>query len=229
MFIGHYAVALAAKRAAPRTSLATLFLAAQLADMLWPVFLLTGWERARIVPNPDPFLNLTFDAYPISHSLLTLVGWGVALALLYRTRTGYARGAVVVALAVVSHWLLDFATHRPDMPLYPGGPLVGLGLWSSVVGTVVVENLMFLAGLWLYLRATRARDRVGRYGFWGLAALLLLSYISSLFAGVPPTVRAIAIGGIVFGWLFVVWAGWADKHREATAGTENPGVTPAPR
>ena len=86
MFIGHYAVALAAKRAAPKTSLGTLFLGAQLADMLWPIFLLTGWERVRIVPNPDPFLNFAFDSYPISHSLLTLIGWGVVLALVYRDR-----------------------------------------------------------------------------------------------------------------------------------------------
>src|SRR5574341_459663 len=189
MFIGHYAVAIAAKSAAPRTSLGTLFLSAQLADMLWPVFLLTGWERVRIVPNPNPFLVLTFDAYPISHSLLALAGWGLLFALLYRVRTGYARGAVVVGLAVLSHWLLDFATHRPDVPLYPGGPLVGLDLWSSVVGTIVVESLMLIAALWLYTRGTQARDRVGRYGFWGLVALLVLSYASSLFAGPPPSVR----------------------------------------
>lgn len=220
MFIGHYAVALAAKRTVPRTSLGTLFLAAQLADMLWPVFLLAGWERVRIVPNPNPFLSLAFDAYPISHSLLALVGWGALLALAYRMGTGYGRGAVVVALAVTSHWVLDFATHRPDMPLYPGGPLVGLGLWSSAAGTIAVEGSMFLAALWLYARGTRARDRVGRYGFWGLMALLVLSYLSSLFAGPPPSVRAIAIGGIVFGWLFVLWAGWADGHREATPAAE---------
>ncbi|HEU4381867.1 MAG TPA: hypothetical protein VFR85_00080 [Anaeromyxobacteraceae bacterium] len=217
MFIGHYAVALAAKRAAPRTSLGTLFLAAQLADMLWPVFLLAGWERVRIIPDPNPFLILTFDAYPISHSLLTLAGFGLLLALLHRARTGYSRGGVVVALAVASHWFLDFATHRPDMPLFPGGPLVGLGLWNSAAGTVVVEGLMLLAALWLYLRGTRARDRIGRYGFWGLMAVLVLSYASSLLAGPPPSMRAIAIGGIVFGWLFVAWAAWADRHREATA------------
>lgn len=217
MFLGHYAVALAAKRTAPRTSLGTLFFAAQLADMAWPVFLLAGWERVRIAPNPDPFLNLAFDAYPISHSLLTLAAGGVLLASLYGMVTGYARGAVVVALAAASHWLLDFATHRPDMPLYPGGPVVGLGLWNSVAGTIAVEGSMFLVALWLYARGTRARDRVGRYGFWGLMALLVLSYVSSLLAGPPPSVRGIAIGGVVFGWLFVLWAGWADGHREATA------------
>jgi membrane-bound metal-dependent hydrolase YbcI (DUF457 family) len=215
VFLGHYAVALAAKRAAPRTSLGTLFLSVQLADMLWPVFLLTGWERVRIVPNPDPFLNFVFDAYPISHSLLTLVAWGVVFALLYRMRTGYARGAIVVALGVVSHWVLDVVVHRPDMPLYPGGPKLGLGLWSSVTGTVVIEGLMLLASLWIYLGTTRARDGVGRYGFFALIVVVTLSYVASIFSPPPPSTLALSIGGIVFGWLFVGWAAWADKHREA--------------
>jgi len=215
MFIGHYALALAAKRAAPRTSLGTLFLAVQLADMLWPVLLILGWERAHVVPGPNPFLTLWLDSIPISHSLLTLIAWGVLFAAVYRMRTGYARGAIVVALAVVSHWVLDVVTHRPDMPLYPGGPKLGLGLWNSVAATVIVEVVMFAAGTWVYLRTTRERDAVGRYGLGALLALLGLSYGGSLLGGAPPSMRAIEIGGIIFGWLFVGWAAWADRHREA--------------
>jgi membrane-bound metal-dependent hydrolase YbcI (DUF457 family) len=215
MFIGHYAVALAAKRAAPRTSLGTLFLAVQLADMLWPVLLLLGWEQAHLVPGPNPFLILWLDSIPISHSLLTLIAWGVLFAAVYRMRTGYGKGAIVVALAVVSHWVLDVVTHRPDMPLYPGGPKLGLGLWNSVAGTVIIEVAMFAAGTWIYLRTTRARDAVGRYGLGALLTLLALSYVGSLLGGAPPSMRAIEIGGIIFGWLFVVWAAWGDKHREA--------------
>ncbi len=215
MFIGHYALALAAKRAAPRTTLGTLFLAVQLADMLWPAFLLLGWEQAHLVPGPNPFLILWLDSIPISHSLLTLIAWGVLFAAVYRMRTGYAKGAIVVALGVVSHWVLDVVTHRPDMPLYPGGPKLGLGLWNSVPGTVIIEVGMFAAGTWIYLRTTRARDAVGRYGLGALLTLLGLSYGGSLLGGAPPSMRAIEIGGIIFGWLFVVWAAWGDKHREA--------------
>ncbi len=180
MFIGHYALALAAKRAAPRTSLGTLFLAVQLADMLWPVFLILGLEQAHLVPGPNPFLILWLDSIPISHSLLTLIAWGVLFAAVYRMRTGYGKGAIVVALAVVSHWVLDVVTHRPDMPLYPGGPKLGLGLWNSVAGTVIIEVVMFAAGTWIYLRTTRARDAVGRYGLGALLTLLGLSYGGSL-------------------------------------------------
>ena len=216
MFIGHYALGFAAKRVAPGTSLGTLFVAPTLADLLWPVFLLLGWERVTLTPATDPFLNLTFDSYPISHSLLTLIAWGGLFALLYFMRTRYRAGAIAIALLVVSHWVLDYITHRPDMPLAPGGPKVGLGLWNSVVGTVAVEAVMFVAGIAWYAAGTRARDRVGRYGLLGLVAVLALSYVGSLFSPPPPSVPALAIGGIVFGWLFVVWAWWVDGHRDAT-------------
>ena len=91
---------------------------------------------------------------------------------------------------------------------------MGLGLWNSVAGTVVVEGVMFGAGAWLYARTARARDRVGTYGFWALVAVLLLSYVGSLFSPPPPGRTALAVGGIIFGWLFVLWAGWSDRHRE---------------
>jgi len=217
MFIGHYALALAAKRAAPRTSLGTLFVAVQLADMLWPILLLLGWEHAHFEAGPNPFLVLWLDSIPISHSLLMLIAWGALFAGLYRWRTGYARGALVLALAVVSHWVLDFVTHRPDMPLYPGGPKLGLGLWNSVAGTIVVEAAMFVVGVWMYLRATQARDAVGRYGLAALLTVLVLSYVGSLLGGAPPSMRAVEIGGIIFGWLFVWWAAWGDRHRENVA------------
>lgn len=219
MFIGHYAVALAAKRAAPRTSLGTFLAAATLADLLLPVFFLAGWEHAHIVPNPNPFLRLWLDSIPISHSLVTLIGWGVLFAILYRMRTGYERGSVVVALLVLSHWVLDWVTHRPDMPLYPGGAALGLGLWNSPTATVVTESVMFAAALWLYAASTRARDGVGRYGFWTFVVVLLLSYYGSLFSPPPSSERAFAIGGIIFGWLFVAWAEWGDKHRDYVAGS----------
>src|SRR5205807_9570478 len=102
MFIGHYALALAAKRAAPRTSLGALFAATSLADLLWPVFLLLGWEQAHIVPGPNPFLTLWLDSIPISHSLVTLLGWGALFGLVYRARTPADRGGVVRALVAVS-------------------------------------------------------------------------------------------------------------------------------
>ena len=91
MFIGHFAVALAAKRAAPRASLGWLVVACQLPDLIWPVLLLAGIERARIEPGNTAFTPLAFDHYPWSHSLLLVVIWGAALAALYRLRGGLRR------------------------------------------------------------------------------------------------------------------------------------------
>ena len=213
MFIGHYALGFAAKRMAPRTSLGTLFAAPTLADLLWPVFLLLGWEQARVVPGLNPFLNLWLDDIPVSHSLVALIAWGLLFGYLYRTRTGYTRGALVVGLLVLSHWVLDVLTHRPDMPLYPGSVKVGLGLWNSVAGTLIVEGAMLVAGVAIYAAATRPRDGVGRYGFWGLVAVLAASYVSSLFAPPPKDMTALATFAIIFGWLFVLFGWWVDKHR----------------
>ena len=214
MFIGHYALGLAAKRVAPRTSLGTLLAAPTLADLLWPVFLLSGWEEARMVPGPNPFLTLWLDSIPVSHSLAALSAWGLLFGYLYRKRTGYARGAVVVGLLVLSHWVLDVVTHRPDMPLYPGSVNLGLGLWNSVAGTLIIEGLLYVACVVIYLQTTRARDRVGSWGFWALNVALLGPYVATLFAPAPENMTAVALFGIVFGWLYVLFGWWVDKHRE---------------
>jgi membrane-bound metal-dependent hydrolase YbcI (DUF457 family) len=219
VFIGHFALGFAAKRIAPRTSLGTLLAAPELADILFPLFVVLGWEKVAFASAASPFLSITLDQYPISHSLLALIGWGIVFALLYRWRTGYGRGAVVLALLVVSHWVLDFVTHRPDMPLYPGGPKVGLELWASVPGTLVVEGLLFVAGVAIYARATRARDAVGRYAFWGLVLLLLGLYAASLFSPPPPPGNEFAVVGLILTFVLVVFGVWVDRHREASSGS----------
>jgi len=223
VFIGHYALGLAAKRYAPRTSLGTLFVAPTLADLLWPVFLLLGWEHAHVVPGANPFLTLWLDDYPISHSLFTLIVWGALFGYLYQRRGGDHRAALVIGALVVSHWVLDFITHRPDEPIYPGGPEVGLGLWNYVTATVIVETAMLLAGVIIYVRSTRGRDAIGRWGFWGLIVLLAGGYYASLFTPTPTDMKALAIGGIIFGWVYVLLAWWVDRHRDAI-----PSGRPAP-
>ena len=213
MFIGHFGVALAAKRVAPKTSLGTLILATQFLDFLWPVFLLLGIEHVRIAPGITRMSPLDFYDYPISHSLLMVIVWAILLAGIYYAVSHYARGALVVAAAVLSHWVLDLIVHRPDLLLRPGGQTrAGLGLWNSWPATIAVEVLFFGAGLWIYLSCTRARDNAGRYGFWALIALLFFGWVSTLFAGAPPNVTAIAWGGLTM-LLTVPWAWWADKHR----------------
>ena len=215
MFIGHIALALAAKRATPRASLATLFLAAQWADVLWPIFLALGLEQVRIQPGNTPFTPLDFVSYPYSHSLFALIVWGVLFGVVYRAVAGGRNTLWVLAALVISHWVLDWVTHRPDMPLYPGSAKYGLGLWNSVPATIVIEGLMYVAGLTIYLRATRARDRVGRWGFFSLAAALVVIYLASTFGPPPPSVEALWITALIGAAILTLWAWWADRHRDA--------------
>jgi hypothetical protein len=218
MFLGHFAVAFAVKRAAPRTSLGVTFAAAQLADMLWPIFLLLGWEQVRIVPNANPNLTLVFTSYPWSHSLLMAIVWGALFGLLYFAMTKYSRGAIVVALLVPSHWVLDVVAHVPDLPLYPGGSTrLGLGLWSSPVASIVVEAILFLAGLTAYANVTHARDRVGRFGLLGLAAFLVVLYVAALVGPPPPNVTTLALTALI-GWPLALWPWWVDRHRDSGVG-----------
>jgi hypothetical protein len=116
---------------------------------------------------------------------------------------------------VISHWLLDLVVHRPDLPLVPGfGVKVGLGLWSSLPGTLVVELALFALGFVLYLQRTMPRDGLGRWGAWGLALFLLVVYLVNLFGPPPPSPRVIAWAGEAQ-WLVVALGYWIDRHRLA--------------
>jgi hypothetical protein len=217
MFLGHYGVAFAAKRAAPRASLGTLAFAAQFLDELWPVLLLLGIEQVRIVPGLMAASPLDFVSYPISHSLLMAALWGALLGGLYYAARRYRRGAWVVGAAVLSHWLLDLPMHRPDLPLWPGSPVrVGLGLWSSVPLTLLLDGGLFVVGLALYLRATRARDRIGSWGLWAMVALLVFFFVSGFTSPPPPSEKALAFTALGL-WLFVPWSWWVDRHRGPAA------------
>jgi hypothetical protein len=217
MFIGHFGVGLAAKKLAPRTSLGTLFFAAQFLDLIWPVFLLLDLEHVRIAPGITKMSPFDFYDYPISHSLLTAAGWSVLVGGFYYAVERNTRSACILGFAVVSHWVLDFLVHRPDLPLWPGGPKVGLGLWNSWVFETALEVAIFAAGVWLYLSVTRSRDPIGRYAFWVLIAFLFVGWVVSLLAGAPPDSRSMAWGALSM-WIVVPWAWWADRHREEIPG-----------
>jgi hypothetical protein len=212
MFLGHFGVALAGKAVAPRASLGTLVLAAQLVDGVWPFFLLLGLEDVRIAPGITAASPLDFTRYPYTHSLLADVGWAALFAIVYGTWRRDWRTAGFLAALVLSHWVLDALSHRPDVPLWPGGPLVGAGLWNSVPATLAVELGLLALGAWLYARVTRPRDRLGTWLLVAFLAVLAVLYLASVFGPPPPSARALAITGLL-GWLFVAWGGWIDRHR----------------
>jgi hypothetical protein len=216
MFLGHFAVALGAKKAAPKVSLGSLLMAAQLVDLLWPLFLLLGWEHVRVNPGNTVVTPLDFYDYPITHSLVGAVLWSCAFGALYYGMRRSTRNALIIGSLVFSHWVLDFVTHRPDLSLGLGGStFFGLGLWNSLLWTVVTEVGFFAAGVTLYLRSTKAKDRIGSVGFWSLIGLFSLIYAANILGPPPPDASMIAIAGNA-SWLFVLWAYWVDRHREAT-------------
>lgn len=222
MFIGHIAVALGVKKASPKTSLGTLVLAALWPDLLWPLFLVLGWEKVEIVPGNTAVSPLSFSRYALSHSLLADFGWAMLLAGVYLLLRKNRQGALWVWFCVLSHWLLDALSHRPDLALYPGGDqFVGLGLWNSVFGTFVVEGALFVAGVILYRKATQARDKIGDYAFRSFVWLLAFLYLASLLGSTPPSVGAVEAAGIL-SWLLVAWAYWIDRHRTTTLANPAP-------
>lgn len=212
MFIGHFGVGLALKRAAPAVSLGTLFLAAQFIDLLWPLLLLMGVERVEIAPgNNGPPLD--FVHYPISHSLLMVILWGLLFGGSYWLLRRNKVAAIVCGVAVVSHWFLDLLVHHPDLPIAPGSEqYVGFGLWHSLWGSMLVEGLVFVFGVWVYCRVTEASSRIGHWGFWGLIAFLAVVHCANVFGAPPPSDVAVAWVGQAQ-WILIIWAYWVDRHR----------------
>ena len=221
MFAGHFGLGLAGRRAVPRVSLGTWFLAVQLLDLLWPLFLLLGWEHVRVTPGYTRLNSLDFYDYPITHSLLGAALWALAFAAVYvllrRREPGRLRTGLLLGAGVLSHWVLDFLTHRPDLPLLPRlGPYAGLGLWDHPLPALALEGANYGLGIFLYVRATRARDAVGRFGLWALLLLILALWLGGSFSTPPDDQRLLGLFSLPQ-WLLILWAEWVDRHREPAA------------
>jgi hypothetical protein len=186
-----------------------------LLDLIWPILVLIGWEHVSIVESLNPFLRLQFDSYPISHGLVAVIGWATLFASVYFGVARYLAGAITVWIGVVSHWLLDYVVHRPDLPLQAGSSrLLGLGLWNHRWITVAVELGLLAVGVAIYLFQTRAKDKFGSFGFWTFVVLIVALYGAVVFGPAPPSVNKLAIGALS-SLLFVPLAWWFDSHREA--------------
>ena len=216
MFIGHFALAFGAKKFVPQVSLGVLFLACQLADIIWPNLVLLGVETLAVEPGITAMTPLNFLHYPYSHSLVALILWSVVFAALYSMlRRAGTKAAIAIAALVLSHWVLDVLTHRPDMPItLSDSHRIGLGLWNFPVVAVPLELLLFGAGIWLYIRHTKALNRQGSIGFWALVIFLLATYGATLLGPPPPSPIAVAWSAQAL-WLLIVWGFWIDHHRVA--------------
>jgi membrane-bound metal-dependent hydrolase YbcI (DUF457 family) len=219
MFIGHFAVGFAAKKAAPSVSLGVLFIAAQFLDLLWPTLLLLGVERAEIVPGITKLTPLDFIHYPITHSLLMVLLWSAVIGGIYYAFKRDGKVALILGFCVLSHWLLDLLVHRPDLPLYPGdSPKAGFGLWNNPPVAIVLEVLLFVICAGIYHRSTKPKNRMGSVGFWFLALFLFLVYLANILGPPPPNMQAVAWAGHLQ-WIFVLLAFWVDQNRRPAVST----------
>jgi len=188
MFVGHYGVSFAAKKAEPAVPLWVLFIAVQFLDVLWSLCILLGIEKVRIVPGITASNPLDLYYMPYTHSLIAAIVWSVAAAAVYRKP-----GASVVGVAVFSHWVLDFVVHRPDLPLYDNSAKVGLGLWNFPAVALGLEAALLFGGMWLYFRLGAAR-RTAMLVF-GVVMLAIQAYV---FFGPPPASdKAAAVTALV--------------------------------
>lgn len=217
MFLGHFGVAYGLKRVEPRLSLGSLFFATQLVDILWGGFLLTGWERARIAPGFTPVTPLEFISYPLTHSLVAGLIWavlagGIVYSLPTRDTSHHHRmRALMIAVAVLSHWFLDLLVHVPDLPLSgDDSTKLGLGLWRSLPATLAAELVVFALGFILYA-LWRRRNGGLTWRAPALAGLLVVIYLANLLGGAPPGITAVAVTDIVGMLALAGLAAWADR------------------
>jgi hypothetical protein len=229
MFIAHLGVGLAGKRLAPRASLGVLLIACQALDILCGLFMVTGIEHMKVTPGITKVTPLEFVSYPWSHGLLMSLVWSALAAAaalrFYRER----RAALVVGALVFSHWVLDWISHRPDLPLLFGGSSkVGLGLWNHFAGSLLVEFALFGAGVLVVLWSTQPRDRVGAWAFGSFVVFFTGLFLLNEF-GPPPPVDLhqplLALPILVFVFL-LPWGHWIERHRVVRDGVA--GAVPEP-
>jgi hypothetical protein len=199
MFVGHYGVSFAAKSVEKTLPLWLLFVAVQIVDIFWAIFVL---------------LDLYY--MPYTHSLIATVAWsGLAFAAFtfIPGLKGSMQAALVLAAAVSSHWVLDIIVHRPDLPLYDDTLKMGFGLWNYPVAAFGLEAAILFGGIVLYLRSTTSNSAVGKYGV-AILGVVMLSIQATVFFGPPPSSdRAAAVTALVLYAAFAWIAFWLERRR----------------
>ena len=216
MFVGHYAAALALKKFEKRASLGVLFLSVQLADIVFFPLVLLGIERINIIENFTQSTHFELEYMPYSHSLVGSVLLALAAYALFRWVIVKEHPvALVVALAVFSHWVLDLVVHTPDLPLWNDASLkLGFGLWNNAIAVYVLEAALLLGALWIYLRSTSASTATGKYGMAVFVVFLLLVNILNIFGPLQDDSKvALAVSALAAYFLFAAVAFWLDKKR----------------
>jgi hypothetical protein len=213
MFVGHYGPSFLAKRADQAVPLWVLFLAVQLVDVFWAIFVLLGIEKVRIIPGFTKTNPLDLYYMPYTHSLPGALAWAAAAAILYRLVTGSRRGGIIVGAAVFSHWPLDLLVHSPDLALWDNAAKVGLGLWDYPIVTLVLEGLLLFGSLAVYLAATRTRPGSRPYSLPVLSVVILALQAGMLVGPPPPSDKAMATTALLSYAVIAGLVAWIERGR----------------
>jgi hypothetical protein len=217
MFVGHYSVSFAARRASDDIPLWIWFVAVQWLDLFFMIFVLAGIEKMRIVPDFTESNALDLYSMPYTHGLVGAVVLSVVFAALVAAFLPAARrpGALLLlAVAVFSHWILDFVVHTPDLALFDPQTKVGLGLWNHLAIELPLELVLIVLFGWLYARGA---DAVRRRRTWILVAVMVILQVYSTFGPTPTSTIAFAITGLVAYVLFIVLAHWVERKPSMSA------------
>ena len=220
MFVGHYGVSLAGKAVNRTVPLSILFIAVQWIDVMWAIFVLMGIEKVRIVPGITATNPLDLYYMPYTHSLVATILWSILAIVLYKlfVKRNTGRAAIIVGVAVFSHWILDLVVHRPDLPLYDNTMKVGLGLWNYPFVAFALEIVVLFAGIYFYLRETKPAQTVGVYRMI-IFGVVLVAIQALVFFGAPPTSdKAVALAALISYLVFAAIAGWLDRSANIRKG-----------
>lgn len=219
MFIGHYGIGLALKKTDKLLSLGWLFIAVQLPDLIFSVALLTGIEKINIIAGTNSLTSVEYAFVPYSHSLIATLLWAglvavICLIIPLKSDLPRRRTALVMAVAVLSHFFLDVIVHNPDLDLLGNGVYkIGLGLWNYPFVSYTFEALLLFIGLWVYLRSTKGKSFSGKYGMPILCVILLIMNAYNVFGPTPTSTEFFAIRMLAALVFTSVVAFWLDRKR----------------
>src|SRR5436190_15845362 len=216
MFVGHYSVAFAAKSHKNKIPLWVLFVAVQFLDYIWATLVLLGIEELRVIKGFTAGSMLDSYFHPYSHSLPTALIWSAIAAVVYKAiwrAKASNSAALIVGLAVFSHWILDFIAHPRDLPLYDNTWKVGLGLWNYRAPEFALEIALIAGGIILYL-ARNVMPLIRKIAVIVFGIALVVVQIGDTFVPrTPLTAKATATGVWIFYTLFVLVAFLVEKIR----------------
>ena len=204
MFIGHWAPAIVAATKKDAPSLPVLFIAAQLVDWMFFLFLIVGVEAMHITPGISVMSPMDLYYMPYTHSLLGSSAWAAGFAGLVYAISWNRNAAIMAALVVLSHWLLDLIVHVPDLTILESEPKLGLGLWNYPAVEMPLELMLTFGALWFYTRKAKPRT----VPLLTLCALMLALQAFNWFGPVEPEVTLSTSLLALFAYGVITLAAW---------------------